>query len=189
MEIWKSIIGYEGYYEVSNYGRVRSLDRKVIGRNGKEMVIQGKILKNRVNAKRGGYYTVALCLNAKYKYFYIHRLVLVAFVGEPPDASYQGAHNDGNCKNNNVNNLRWATTLENINDKKKHGTQLKGESHGASKLTDNQVIEIRAKYKRFNYNRSNSSELALEYNISKGNVWSIVNGKTFKHLPLGNTDY
>jgi len=188
IEQWRPVVGWEGFYEVSDQGRVRSLERTVVSAAGIAQRLKGGIMRYRINRRRGGYATVALCRNGAYDYQYVHRLVLQAFIGDPP-YGMQAAHGDGNPLNNCLRNLRWATCVDNIRDKQSHGTQLKGEAHGASRLTDDQAASIRAEYTRTAYNRSNSAELARKYGVTRANIWAVVTGKTFKHLPLGSTDY
>lgn len=115
-EIWKDIKGYEGLYQVSNLGRVKSLPRKIynngiIGKN-KFYISKEKILKERIDHK--GYFRVALCKNNIQKDYSIHRLVLENFV-ENVDNKPCVNHIDGNKQNNNLENLEWCTYSENLN--------------------------------------------------------------------------
>ena len=107
-EVWKDVAGYEGYYQVSNKGNVRSLERKdSIGRK-----IGGRILK--LGYDKGGYLKVALCKNGKIKNKKTHRLVAEAFIPNPnnyPEVN----HLDEVKDNNNVENLEWCTSRYNTN--------------------------------------------------------------------------
>lgn len=104
-EVWKEVIYYEDYYEVSNFGRVRSLDRYVNGRWG-DTFIKGRVLKQITN--KDGYKGVNLTKDGKYKYFLIHRIVAEAFIPNPNN--YRCViHKDGNVSNNWVENLEWST--------------------------------------------------------------------------------
>jgi hypothetical protein len=96
-EIWKDVKGYEGLYQVSNLGRIKSIIRK------------GKILSN----KSHRYISVIFYKNKLRKNIRVHRLVAGAFIPNPENKP-QVNHIDGNKKNNNVNNLEWNTQLENI---------------------------------------------------------------------------
>ena len=110
-EIWKDVVGYEGYYQVSNLGRVRSLDR--IASNGRK--IKGKILSTKVNTPP--YYPrVSLSVNGKMKLVQVHRLVAQAFVYNPdPEHKTQVGHKDESRTNNRADNLEWVTPKENSN--------------------------------------------------------------------------
>lgn len=103
-EIWKDIKGYEGLYQVSNLGRVKSLERKMRCRKCKKIIKTATITNK-------GYYRLSLCKNGKTKFYHIHRLVAQAFIPNP-DNKPTVDHIDRNKLNNNVSNLRWATYNE-----------------------------------------------------------------------------
>ena len=107
-EIWRPIDGYEGLYEVSNTGLIRSLDRFVGNRNR----IKGKILS--IQIEKGGYCSVALSKYGKMKRYKIHRLVAQAFIPNPEGLS-QINHKDEDKTNNRVENLEWCDAKYNIN--------------------------------------------------------------------------
>lgn len=119
-EEWRAVVGYEGYYEVSNRGRLRSLDRVVKYKNGIERRYKGKILK--LGKHKFGYLKVELHKDGKISHTNIHRLMLESFTGPCPDGM-EACHNDGNPTNNTIENLRWGTRSENRQDAVKHGTQ------------------------------------------------------------------
>lgn len=105
MEIWKDIKGYEGYYQVSNLGNVRSLDRF-------DGVHDRKGTKIKPNLKQNGYLQVGLRKHNKRKWFGVHRLVATYFLRNPNNKP-QVNHIDCNKQNNNVSNLEWVTGKEN----------------------------------------------------------------------------
>lgn len=113
-EIWKDIEGFEGYYQVSNLGRVKSLDREIVFNNGKsekaKTMIRGRILS--ITKQTQGYSQVGLCKNGTQKSYRLNRLVAKAFIPNPfgkPEVN----HIDGNKDNNRADNLEWVTSQEN----------------------------------------------------------------------------
>lgn len=109
-EIWKDIKDYEGLYQVSNYGRVKSMERTVKGLKGNKK-IKSRIMKESKN--KFGYSRVSLYKLGKTKNFQIHRLVAQAFIPNPLELP-QVNHIDGNKDNNSVNNLEWITNRDNV---------------------------------------------------------------------------
>ena len=110
-EIWKDISNYEGLYQVSNLGNIRSLDRYTNGRNSKRL-IKGKILK--AFKDKDGYMNVNLYKNAKIKQFKVSRLVAEAFIPNPnnlPQVNHKNEIKSDNC----VDNLEWMTLIDNCN--------------------------------------------------------------------------
>lgn len=123
--MWKEINGYDGYYQVSNDGRVRSLTRDIIYKDGRKRQFIGTILKPRLT---NGYKTVNLSTNKKQKTYQIHRLVANAFLIKPSYAQCVN-HVDGNKLNNDVSNLEWCTYKHNnIHDRKIGLNNSKGEN-------------------------------------------------------------
>ena len=133
MEKWKSVVGYEGEYEVSDLGNVRSLDRvnAVKGRWGKveQKHYKGKRLAN--GKAKNGYNMVSL--NSKSKY--THHLVLEAFIGPRPEGM-EACHNNGKRDDNRLENLRWDTPSNNQMDRREHGTSNTGERHGRCTISE-----------------------------------------------------
>ena len=111
-ELWKDIKGYEGLYQVSSFGRIKSL----LGWNGHKYVYREKILNPYMQNSKGTYYrsVVKLKKNGKAKDYKVHRLVAQAFIPNPNNLP-QINHIDGNPLNNNVNNLEWCTQKYNVN--------------------------------------------------------------------------
>lgn len=177
-EVWKPIPSYEGLYEVSNLGKVRSLDRKVFWERFQVYTTKhGKILKFKID--RAGYRRVTLYKDDKARHWYVHRLVLLAFVGLPQN-NQECCHNDGSRTNNTLSNLRWDTKESNMKDTMKHGTSYfstqKGIKNANAKLNDKIVKEIR--------NRSNENQytLAKEYGVSQVTIWKVIAKKIWKHI-------
>lgn len=111
-EIWKPIKGYEGYYEISNKSRVKSVERQVNHHYGTRIVNE-KILEGYIGKR--GYLEITLRKGAIRRRFYIHRLVMEYFVPNPENKPCID-HIDGNKLNNQINNLRWVTYKENTNN-------------------------------------------------------------------------
>lgn len=122
-ETWKDIKGFEGFYQVSNLGRIKSITRKIInsGCFTGACLITGRILKQGIDTS--GYNFVNLCKDKKQRSLMVHKLVAIAFIPNPLNKP-QINHLDYNPQNNNVGNLEWVTAKENgqhsvINHKKK----------------------------------------------------------------------
>lgn len=108
-EIWKPIVGYEGLYEVSNLGRVKSL-----GNTRKCSRFKGVVTFMRYEITRHNYHRILLRKDGKYKHFYVHRLVAAAFIPNPNNYPIVN-HKDCNPSNNNACNLEWCTHKFNVN--------------------------------------------------------------------------
>lgn len=119
LETWRSIPGFEGYYEASNLGRVRGLDRVVVNKNGRAHRLKGMLLSQRL--LDNGYAIVMMSKDGKYQNKLVHRLVLRAFLGEAPDDS-ECCHLNGVRTDNRLENLRWDTHSGNSYDMVAHGT-------------------------------------------------------------------
>lgn len=117
-EIWKDIHNYEGLYQISNYGRVKSLERKVKNTKSSYRIVKEKILS--CNKCSNGYYYIILYKNQNKKTYRIHRLVADAFIPNN-DNLLEVNHIDENKENNNVNNLEWCNHKYNMN----YGTSIK----------------------------------------------------------------
>src|SRR4029077_20216555 len=143
MENWKPIPGYEGCYEVSDYGRVKSLARKDTFGSGRR--VAQKNLKINIGGRRPVFYLSQVPLSGRSKL--VHRLMMLAFVGPPPPGK-QVCHRDGNRLNNKLSNLRYDTSRSNADDRSKHGrwkpVGTKGEAHPNSIVTEDEVRAIRA---------------------------------------------
>lgn len=124
-EEWRAVVGFEGSYEVSNHGRVRSLDRaipyqKIDQYSGRLIAVtkhmKGKVL--RPGTMKSGHQFIVL---GRGNGFCVHALVLTAFKGPCPEGM-ECCHGDGDPANNHIDNLRWDTRLANVHDMMRHGT-------------------------------------------------------------------
>jgi len=174
-EVWKDISGFEGYYQISDSGRVKSLDRTVRQRNGINL-IKGRFLKPSIN--KGGYEYLSLCKEGSQKTYVIHRLVGVEFVSNPQNKP-QINHINGIKTDNRAENLEWVTNQENQQHASKIGLRdnSKGINHPLSKLTEADVLEIRS-----NILNKSRLELSIEFGVSKTVINQIINRKMWKHI-------
>lgn len=165
METWKNIKGYEGLYQVSSEGRVKSLERKdCLGR-----IVKERILKTAPNAQ--GYPIVVLCAGGKQKMFKVHRLVCQAFHKNPENKPCVN-HIDENKTNNAASNLEWCTYEENNN----HGTHnervAKANSKPVGQYTLNgELIKI----------WPSPCEAGRQAGFDRGTISNVANGKRKTH--------
>ena len=149
MEVWKPVPGWEDFYQVSSYGRVRSLDRVVMRGDGVRQTVKSRLL--RPHTEKTGYKSVALFRDGKGKTRTVHYLVTLAFLGPRP-ANMEVRHLDGNPSNNFLENLRYGTSAENKQDTIRHGNHpelLKTHCKRGHLLSDeNLVPSTRRKGKR-----------------------------------------
>jgi hypothetical protein len=117
VEIWKPVVGFEGLYEVSNLGNVRSLD-SIRNRGGTKCKYKGKVLKQHI--KNIGYKSLTISANGIYKKPLVHRLVAEAFIPNHENKPHVN-HIDGDKTNNSVENLEWCSQLENNEHALKNG--------------------------------------------------------------------
>lgn len=132
-EIWKPIEGFEGHYEVSNTGKIKSLERQRITKGGGVTIVHERLLKQKIS--KFGYCEVSLLKNAKHKTFKVHRLVAFAFIPNPENKP-EINHKDGNKLNNSASNLEWNTPLE--NKRHAYANGLNGGEHIAHRKSVNQ---------------------------------------------------
>lgn len=126
MEIWKDVAGYEGLYQVSNHGRVRSLDRYVPHKTFGQKFCKGHIMATHVT--NSGYLCVNLCKDNKYTSYDVHRLVAIAFLNVDDVNGLEVNHIDENKKNNRADNLEWVTKSQN----NRHGTKRERQAQKVS---------------------------------------------------------
>lgn len=169
-EIWKPVVGYEGLYEVSSHGHVRSLDRSLpcVNRFGNPEVrrYRGRLL--RPGPMKSGHLSVAI---GKGNSRLVHQLVLEAFVGPCP-RGYECLHKDGNAANNKLSNLHWGTRSQNLIDIF---------YHTGRRLSREQVLYLR-KRKEEGFYYGELYNLALSWGINPGTVWSATHGKHYAHV-------
>lgn len=167
-EEWRDVPGFVGKYQVSDVGRIRSLDREVRTAKGVQHW-PGKVLSPFVDSTGylyanlgnggGGGGSAKKCL--------LHRLVLTAFKGAAPDGM-EACHHDGNRQNASLSNLRWDTRPNNAADRRRHGTH-----RARAKLTLEQVAEIRA-------STCASREVGKQYGVASSTIRAIRIGQNWK---------
>jgi hypothetical protein len=175
-EIWKAIEGYEGFYEVSNHGNVKSLKRKCESRYWRP--VRERILRQAQS--KNGYYGVILSKNKNKKRYHIARLVLIAFLPNPENKP-QVNHKDGNKSNNKLSNLEWSTRSENQKHAYRIGLKkgLVEDKCSLTKLTKTQVNDIREIYRSGLFTQKS---IALEYGVDQSLISYIINKKIWRHL-------
>lgn len=180
VERWKPIPGYEGVYEVSDLGRVRSLDRieeyqRIDQYSGRIITVhrrhRGKLL--RPGPAKSGHLSVVLGRGNSRT---VHSLVLEAFVGSCPPGM-ECLHKNGKPWDNRLENLRWGTRSENLHDAVRHGQKPVGEAVHSAKLTREQVRQIRTKI-----GTASCSAIAREYGVTDSAIRSIKDGRTWAHV-------
>lgn len=194
-EIWKDVRGYEGIYQISNKGNVRSLDKFqdfplfTKGNScGNKTVItpvfrKGKLMQ--LTEAKTGYFCVGLFKDKKNKWTLVHRLVADAFLNHDEKKKHVN-HKDSNRKNNVVSNLEWCTPQENVKHAwKKGGLKNMPQKTFVSnaKLTDKQIAEIK--------NIKMSTKIANEkianmYGVTRRSVDRLIKGESYKWLTAKN---
>lgn len=166
-EMWKQITDYEGLYEISNYGRVKSVSRwRRSSKGGKGYTTKEKMLATRLN--NDGYPTVTLCKDSKSKNKRIHRLICGAFLPNPLEKP-QVNHKNGIKYDYRMCNLEWVTREENVQHA--YDTGLMSDQH---KLTEEDEIMLR---KVFGWGYSTMQELADSYGVCRNVVSKAINNK------------
>ena len=179
-EVWKDISGYEGYYQVSTSGNVRSKTRKVYNPRYGEQLRLGKMLSPAIN--KNGYVQVGLSKNGIRKSLKVHSLVAKAFLKEITGKK-EVNHKDGNKLNNHIDNLEWCNRSENVLHAFRSGlkTKPKGAKNGQSKITSKEVLEIRSIYKGRG-NGPSLDKIAEMYNLGRSQVTRIVKRQSWGHI-------
>jgi len=183
-EIWLPIPNFEGYYEASNMGRIKSLDRTIEKPDEKTgkisyMTRRGKIFKIRFKHNRR-YMSIRLSKNGKTVGYPIHRIIAMIFVPNP-DNKPQVNHINGIKTDNRAENLGWVNNSENILHAIDSGLMKYaiGESHGSAIFTEDNVLRIRELYASKKYNLE---EIGKMFNTNRSRIHEIVKRKTWKHI-------
>lgn len=145
--MWKEVKGYEGLYQISDTGLVRSLHRTVLNKNGKPQNYLGKLLKpDTYKMPNSSYQRVTLSKEGITKRFLVHRLVAEAFIPNPQNKEHVN-HIDNNGLNNSVENLEWCSHSENMLHAQKQGRLFASQSKGGKKGSKTNQLKRDAKLK------------------------------------------
>ena len=174
-ELWLPVVGFEGLYEVSDLGRVRSVDRWVVYNDGRAFWKTGQVLKP---IKRGEYLTSSLSVDGQVSIHLNHKLVAYAHIGPRPEFMHI-CHGPRGKLCNEVANLQYKTPRENNGpDKVRDGTHNRGERQGNSRLKPDDILKIRARARSGHL----LADVARDFGVSHGHVSSIVARKSWAHL-------
>ena len=178
-EIWKDIPSWENSYQISNCGRVKSLEKIRFRRKGGNALYKTKILSFSYDR---GYLGVNIQNNKFVKHYWIHRLVAIVFIPNPlnlPEVN----HRDLNKSNNHAENLEWVTHKQNIthawNDEKRYKTVNRGEKSGRSKLKECEVLEAR---RLFATGKITKRFLSKIFKVDTSTMFRILNRDTWTHI-------
>lgn len=171
IEEWRGL--FDGFYEVSNLGRIRR------AKSGSNTYV-GKILKFWV--RKDNRLGVRFCGNGAHENRQVHQVVAEAFIGPRPRGK-EVNHKDGNCQNNMSSNLEYVTHKRNLEHAGQTGLMACGSKHHNAKLSEEKVRKIRELYKLGKYSQS---EVGRMFGVSHGIVCNVVNGKAWKHVEASN---
>lgn len=171
-ELWKPVVGYEGVYEVSSLGRVKSLARTVTSDgHWRARKVKERFLHQQVS---NGYRRVCLGKDSAMRWVFTHVAMLEAFVEVRP-IGLEGCHSDSDAFNNTLSNLRLDTPKANQADRVANGTSTRGEGNGRATVTEVQVEQIRAKL----IAGERGVDIAAHFKVSKYVISAINTGKTW----------
>lgn len=184
-EEWKDVKGYKGLYQISNFGKIRSLDRIVKTKGEGKKLIKGVYLYPSLD--KNGYIKCTLSKDDKRKHLRLHRIVADHFIEKNKNHNLTVNHKDGNKLNNNSLNLEWCTSIENINHAFKIGLRSSsGEKNPKAKLTKDKVIQIRTIFenniKKYKSRNSLIKELSNKFNVSISTISHIIYKNTWSNV-------
>lgn len=181
-EKWVPAVGFEGYYEVSDLGRVRSLDRLTKNSRGNGFrKWKGRLLQLNLKNKKK-YVNCKLSVEGKTHTRQLHWLVLASFRFKPTAEKCHINHIDGNKRNNKLDNLEWVTPKENVDHAVKTGLHkaAKGSKNGLSKLNEETVLKI----KKDMLNGLLNVQISKKYNVSLKMISDIKTKRTWKQVEV-----
>lgn len=167
-ERWLPVPGYEGRYEVSDHGRVRSLDTQSVNQFGATSTQPGKI--RALWTDRRGYQHVTLYRDNAQKRHSVHVLMMLAFVGPRPEGM-NVCHNNGNPSDNRLPNLRYDTQSSNQLDRVEHDTHVRGLRNPRNRHSENDIRTIRSLYATGKYSQREIGEM---YGVRQAAISGVV---------------
>ena len=176
-EEWRAIPGYEGSYEISNLGRVKSLPRIILCSNNRNQLVKGCILK--LTKNQYGYLQVGVRNTNNYKTKNVHILVALAFIGPRPEGLIV-LHGKNGRLDNSVGNLSYGTHKLNAQDRHRDGTACTGEKNHKALLTAEKVWLAREVVP--NGPRGTLQRLADEWGVHRSTLGYAVSGKHWAHI-------
>lgn len=181
MEEWRAIPGYEGYYEVSNLGNVRSLDRVLVYKNGVATRTKGRLLKQERDVD--GYLRVTLSRNYKSHRRKVHKFVALAFLGPPLNELQQINHKNSQRDDNRVDNIEWATPQQNG----RHAVEIGLRSGTANpRMAKKLTADIaRCIVRDYVAGGGSISKISSLYNVEKTTARRIIRGKLWRKATEG----
>lgn len=181
-EIWKDITGFEGCYQISNFGNVRRLDTKILFK-GTLSIRKGREIKTTLNSDK--YPTVVLCWKSLRKTHSVHRLVAMGFIPNPENLP-QVNHKDGNKQHNHFNNLEWISPGGNQRHAYEMGLKSHSENSGMAKLTDEDVIAIKILLKKERVGSDNSvyKQIGEAFGVTPTTIKWIDKGRTWARITV-----
>lgn len=181
VEVWKDIEGYEGIYQVSNLGKIKSLYRKVFYSDGRTYTYKEKVLNWNIMKKVNRCY-VHLYKNSERKAMLVHRVVALAFIPNPNNLP-EINHINGITTDNFVSNLEWITHSENM----KHGFRTglinnTGVLHGNNIYNEDQIRRV----KKYLLESKGQAEIERLTGVGRATVYEIKKGRQWTHIEVSN---
>lgn len=166
-EQWKWVVGFEGAYEVSNFGRVRTYRASALA----EVTDVPHALLRGSPHKAGYQYFRIWGSDGKVHKLYLHDMILTAFVGPRPMPKHEARHLNGRASDTRLDNLAWGTRQENIDDIRRHGTRK-------TRFTEDQIREIKRRLAAKEHQR----KIAKDFGVKQGYIANINIGRSWRHV-------
>ena len=179
-ERWHPLPGWQGYYEVSDQGRVRSIDRVVTDKNGRRMAFAGRVMAPKFN-RQSGYWFVILARPGVRLTRAIHVLVALAWIGPRPEGM-EVRHGESGKSDNSLANLCYGTPKQNGEDKIRDGVSGRGEQNGLAKLNEMQVRVARRACSPATRPLGLLADLARAWSVDGQTLADAISGRNWGHI-------